>query len=206
MTENKKAIYNKSANKEGEIISFLKNNSWSNETPKICCIYQKNTLSDKIIGVSYLNLNLSLEKQHHIKDNNNNTLLEIYFGEYPLYDINSFLKFLAKVNPDMILYHGHSESILLLMLNKIKLFKDKIKEISFINYQIKKAQIIIQDYLENYCGLSHIQSMTKTSDILSYNDYNAQCAMFILFTIFKKIIAGSTDPPPIEFKLIKPLL
>ena len=202
MTENKKAIYNKSANKEGEIISFLKNNSWSNETPKICCIYQKNTLSDKIIGVSYLNLNLSLEKQHHIKDNNNNTLLEIYFGEYPLYDINSFLKFLAKVNPDMILYHGHSESILLLMLNKIKLFKDKIKEISFINYQLKKAQIIIQDYLENYCGLSHIQSMTKTSDILSYNDYNAQCAMFILFTIFKKIIAGSTDPPPIEFKNI----
>ena len=201
MTENKKLVYNKSANKEGEIISFLKNNPWSNDTPKICCIYQKNTLSDKIIGISYLNLNLSLEKQHHIKENNN-TILEIYFGEYPSYDINSFLKFLAKVNPDMILYHGHSESILISMLNKIKLFKDKIKEISFINYKLKKAQIIIQDYLENYSGLSHIQSMTKTSDILSYNDYNAQCAMFILFTIFKKIIMGSTDPPPIEFKNI----
>ena len=201
MTENKKLVYNKSANKEGEIISFLKNNPWSNDTPKICCIYQKNTLSDKIIGISYLNLNLSLEKQHHIKENNN-TILEIYFGEYPSYDINSFLKFLAKVNPDMILYHGHSEGILISMLNKIKLFKDKIKEISFINYKLKKAQIIIQDYLENYSGLSHIQSMTKTSDILSYNDYNAQCAMFILFTIFKKIIMGSTDPPPIEFKNI----
>ena len=202
MTENKKGIsYNKSANKEVEIISFLKNNSWSNDTPKICCIYQKNTLSDKIIGIAYLNLNLSFDKQHHIKENNS-TILEIYFGEYPSYDINSFLKFLAKINPDMILYHGHSESILISLLNKIKIFKDKIKEISFINYKLKKAQIIIQDYLENYSGLSHIQSMTKTSDILSYNDYNAQCAMFILFTIFKKIVSGSGDPPPIQFRNI----
>ena len=105
MTENKKGMsYNKSANKEVEIISFLKNNSWSNDTPKICCIYQKNTLSDKIIGIAYLNLNLSFDKQHHIKENNS-TILEIYFGEYPSYDINSFLKFLAKINPDMILYH-----------------------------------------------------------------------------------------------------
>ena len=202
MTENKKGIsYNKSANKEVEIISFLKNNSWSNDTPKICCIYQKNTLSDKIIGIAYLNLNLSFDKQHHIKENNS-TILEIYFGEYPSYDINSFLKFLAKINPDMILYHGHSESILISLLNKIKIFKDKIKEISFINYKLKKAQIIIQDYLENYSGLSHIQSMTKTSDILSYNDYNAQCAMFILFTIFKKIVSGSGDPPPLQFRNI----
>ena len=202
MTENKKGIsYNKSANKEVEIISFLKNNSWSNDTPKICCIYQKNTLSDKIIGIAYLNLNLSFDKQHHIKENNS-TILEIYFGEYPSYDINSFLKFLAKINPDMILYHGHSESILISILNKIKIFKDKIKEISFINYKLKKAQIIIQDYLENYSGLSHIQSMTKTSDILSYNDYNAQCAMFILFTIFKKIVSGSGDPPPLQFRNI----
>ena len=202
MTENKKGIsYNKSANKEVEIISFLKNNSWSNNTPKICCIYQKNTLSDKIIGIAYLNLNLSFDKQHHIKENNS-TILEIYFGEYPSYDINSFLKFLAKINPDMILYHGHSESILISLLNKIKIFKDKIKEISFINYKLKKAQIIIQDYLENYSGLSHIQSMTKTSDILSYNDYNAQCAMFILFTIFKKIVSGSGDPPPLQFRNI----
>ena len=202
MTENKKRIsYNKSANKEVEIISFLKNNSWSNDTPKICCIYQKNTLSDKIIGIAYLNLNLSFDKQHHIKENNS-TILEIYFGEYPSYDINSFLKFLAKINPDMILYHGHSESILISLLNKIKIFKDKIKEISFINYKLKKAQIIIQDYLENYSGLSHIQSMTKTSDILSYNDYNAQCAMFILFTIFKKIVSGSGDPPPLQFRNI----
>ena len=202
MTENKKRIsYNKSANKEVEIISFLKNNSWSNDTPKICCIYQKNTLSVKIIGIAYLNLNLSFDKQHHIKENNS-TILEIYFGEYPSYDINSFLKFLAKINPDMILYHGHSESILISLLNKIKIFKDKIKEISFINYKLKKAQIIIQDYLENYSGLSHIQSMTKTSDILSYNDYNAQCAMFILFTIFKKIVSGSGDPPPLQFRNI----
>ena len=202
MTENKKGIsYNKSANKEVEIISFLKNNSWSNDTPKICCIYQKNTLSDKIIGIAYLNLNLSFDKQHHIKENNS-TILEIYFGEYPSYDINSFLKFLANINPDMILYHGHSESILISLLNKIKIFKDKIKEISFINYKLKKAQIIIQDYLENYSGLSHIQSMTKTSDILSYNDYNAQCAMFILFTIFKKIVSGSGDPPPLQFRNI----
>ena len=202
MTENKKRIsYNKSANKEVEIISFLKNNSWSNDTPKICCIYQKNSLSDKIIGIAYLNLNLSFDKQHHIKENNS-TILEIYFGEYPSYDINSFLKFLAKINPDMILYHGHSESILISLLNKIKIFKDKIKEISFINYKLKKAQIIIQDYLENYSGLSHIQSMTKTSDILSYNDYNAQCAMFILFTIFKKIVSGSGDPPPLQFRNI----
>ena len=202
MTENKKGIsYNKSANKEVEIISFLKNNSWSNDTPKICCIYQKNTLSDKIIGIAYLNLNLSFDKQHHIKENNS-SILEIYFGEYPSYDINSFLKFLAKINPDMILYHGHSESILISLLNKIKIFKDKIKEISFINYKLKKAQIIIQDYLENYSGLSHIQSMTKTSDILSYNDYNAQCAMFILFTIFKKIVSGSGDPPPLQFRNI----
>ena len=202
MTENKKGIsYNKSANKEVEIISFLKNNSWSNDTPKICCIYQKNTLSDKIIGIAYLNLNLSFDKQHHIKENNS-TILEIYFGEYPSYDINSFLKFLARINPDMILYHGHSESILISLLNKIKIFKDKIKEISFINYKLKKAQIIIQDYLENYSGLSHIQSMTKTSDILSYNDYNAQCAMFILFTIFKKIVSGSGDPPPLQFRNI----
>ena len=202
MTENKKGIsYNKSANKEVEIISLLKNNSWSNDTPKICCIYQKNTLSDKIIGIAYLNLNLSFDKQHHIKENNS-TILEIYFGEYPSYDINSFLKFLAKINPDMILYHGHSESILISLLNKIKIFKDKIKEISFINYKLKKAQIIIQDYLENYSGLSHIQSMTKTSDILSYNDYNAQCAMFILFTIFKKIVSGSGDPPPLQFRNI----
>ena len=202
MTENKKGIsYNKSANKEVEIISFLKNNSWSNDTPKICCIYQKNTLSDKIIGIAYLNLNLSFDKQHHIKENNS-TILEIYFGEYPSYDINSFLKFLVKINPDMILYHGHSESILISLLNKIKIFKDKIKEISFINYKLKKAQIIIQDYLENYSGLSHIQSMTKTSDILSYNDYNAQCAMFILFTIFKKIVSGSGDPPPLQFRNI----
>ena len=188
-------------NKELDIISFLKNNNWSSETPKICCLYQKNTLSDKIIGISYLNLNLSTEKQHHIKENNTN-ILEIYFGEYPSYDINTFLKYLAKINPDMILVHGHSESILISLLNKIKIFQNKIKEISYINYKLKKAQIIIQDYLENYSGLSHIQSMTTTSDILSYYDYNAQSAMFILFSIFKKIIMGNSEPPPIQFKNI----
>ena len=201
MTENKKANFNKSASKEVEIITYLKNNNWSNDSPKICCLYQKNTLTDKIIGISYLNLNLSAEKQHYIKENNNN-ILEIYFGEYPSYDINSFLKYLAKLNPDMILVHGHSESILISLLNKIKIFQNKIKEISFINYKLKKAQIIIQEYLENYSGLSHIQSMTTTSDILSYYDYNAQCAMFILFTLFKKIVVGNSEPPPIEFKNI----
>ena len=201
MTENKKLPLDKSSNKELDIISFLKNNNWSSETPKICCLYQKNTLSDKIIGISYLNLNLSTEKQHHIKENNTN-ILEIYFGEYPSYDINTFLKYLAKINPDMILVHGHSESILISLLNKIKIFQNKIKEISYINYKLKKAQIIIQDYLENYSGLSHIQSMTTTSDILSYYDYNAQSAMFILFSIFKKIIMGNSEPPPIQFKNI----
>ena len=201
MTENKKGNFNKSANKELEIVTYLKNNNWSNDSPKICCLYQKNTLADKIIGIAYLNLNLSIEKQHYIKENNNN-ILEIYFGEYPSYDINSFLKFLAKINPDMILVHGHSESILISLLNKIKIFQNKIKEISFINYKLKKAQIIIQDYLENYSGLSHIQSMTTTSDILSYYDYNAQCAMFILFSLFKKIVIGNSEPPPIEFKNI----
>ena len=201
MTENKKLPLDKSSNKELDIISLLKNNNWSSETPKICCLYQKNTLSDKIIGISYLNLNLSTEKQHHIKENNTN-ILEIYFGEYPSYDINTFLKYLAKINPDMILVHGHSESILISLLNKIKIFQNKIKEISYINYKLKKAQIIIQDYLENYSGLSHIQSMTTTSDILSYYDYNAQSAMFILFSIFKKIIMGNSEPPPIQFKNI----
>ena len=201
MSEKKKGGFNKSANKEIEIISYLKNNNWSSENPKLCCLYQKNTLSDKIIGISYLNLNLSLEKQHYIKDNNTN-ILEIYFGEYPSYDINSFLKYLAKLNPDIILVHGHSESILISLLNKIKLFQNKVKEISYINYKLKKAQIIIQDYLENYSGLSHIQSMTTTSDILSYYDYNAQCAMFILFTLFKKMVIGNSDPPSIQFKNI----
>ena len=201
MSEKKKGGFNKSANKEIEIISYLKNNNWSSENPKLCCLYQKNTLSDKIIGISYLNLNLSLEKQHYIKDNNTN-ILEIYFGEYPSYDINLFLKYLAKLNPDIILVHGHSESILISLLNKIKLFQNKVKEISYINYKLKKAQIIIQDYLENYSGLSHIQSMTTTSDILSYYDYNAQCAMFILFTLFKKMVIGNSDPPSIQFKNI----
>ena len=202
MTENKKLPLDKSSNKELDIVSFLKNNNWSSETPKICCLYQKNTLSDKIIGISYLNLNLSSEKQHHIKESNNTNILEIYFGEYPSYDINTFLKYLAKINPDMILVHGHSESILISLLNKIKVFQNKIKEISYINYKLKKAQIIIQDYLENYSGLSHIQSMTTTSDILSYYDYNAQSAMFILFSIFKKIIMGNSEPPSIQFKNI----
>ena len=201
MSEKKKGGFNKSANKEIEIISYLKNNNWSSENPKLCCLYQKNTLSDKIIGISYLNLNLSLEKQHYIKDNNTN-ILEIYFGEYPSYDLNSLLKYLAKLNPDIILVHGHSESILISLLNKIKLFQNKVKEISYINYKLKKAQIIIQDYLENYSGLSHIQSMTTTSDILSYYDYNAQCAMFILFTLFKKMVIGNSDPPSIQFKNI----
>ena len=109
---------------------------------------------------------------------------------------------MAKLNPDIILVHGHSESILISLLNKIKLFQNKVKEISFINYKLKKAQIIIQDYLENYSGLSHIQSMTTTSDILSYYDYNAQCAMFILFTLFKKMVIGNSDPPSIQFKNI----
>ena len=201
MSEKKKGGFNKSANKEIEIISYLRNNNWSSENPKLCCLYQKNTLSDKIIGISYLNLNLSLEKQHYIKDNNTN-ILEIYFGEYPSYDLNSLLKYLAKLNPDIILVHGHSESILISLLNKIKLFQNKVKEISYINYKLKKAQIIIQDYLENYSGLSHIQSMTTTSDILSYYDYNAQCAMFILFTLFKKMVIGNSDPPSIQFKNI----
>ena len=201
MTENKKVNFHKSASKEVEIITYLKNNNWSNDSPRICCLYQKNTLTDKIIGISYLNLNLSSEKQHYIKENNNN-LLEIFFGEYPSYDINSFLKYLAKLNPEIILVHGHSESLLITLLSKIKLFQNKIKEISFINYQLKKAQIIIQDYLENYSGLSHIQSMTTTSDILSYYDYNAQCAMFILFTLFKKIVVGNSEPPPLQFRPI----
>ena len=201
MTENKKVNYNKSASKEVEIITYLKNNNWSSDTPRICCLYQKNTLSDKIIGIAYLNLNLSSEKQHYIKETNNN-ILEIYFGEYPSYDINSFLKYLAKINPDIILVHGHSESLLITLLSKIKIFQNKIKEISFINYQLKKAQIIIQEYLENYSGLSHIQSMTTTSDILSYYDNNAQCAMFILFTLFKKIVIGNSEPPPLQFKTI----
>ena len=44
--------------------------------------------------------------------------------------------------------------------------------------------------------------MTTTSDILSYYDYNAQCAMFILFTLFKKMVIGNSDPPSIQFKNI----
>ena len=155
--DNRKVNNNyKSASKENEIISFLKGNNWTKDAPKICCLYQKNTLADKIIGISYLNMNISIEKQHYIKENNNN-ILEIYFGEYPSYDLNSFLKYIYKLNPDMILVHGHSESILISLLHKIKKFQDKIKEISYINYKLKKAQIIIQDYLENYSGLSHIQ-------------------------------------------------
>ena len=196
----KKQNFNKQISKENEILSFLKNNNWETESPKICCLYQKNTLSDQIIGISFINLNVSIQNQRYLKDNNN--ILIINFGEYPSYDINSFLDYLTELNSDIILVHGHSESLLISLLNKRKVFHNKIKEISYINYKLKSAQIIIQDYLENYSNLTHIQSMTTTSDILSFYDYNAQCAMFILFSLIKKIIIGNTEPPIIKFQNI----
>ena len=199
--ENREKNFNKQMNKESEIISFLKNNDWKTECPKICCLYQKNTLSDQIIGISFINLNISIQNQRFFKENINNILI-ISFGEYPSYDINSFINFLTELNPDIILVHAHSESHLILSLNTIKLFQNKIKEISYINYNLKNAQVIIQDYLENYSNLTHIQSMTTTSDIASSYDYNAQSAMFILFSLIKKLTMGNNDPPCIKFQNI----
>ena len=199
--ESKKKNFNKQMNKESEIISFLKNNDWQNESPKICCLYQKNTLSDQIIGISFINLNKSIQNKRYLKENTNN-ILTINFGEYPSYDLKSFLIFLIELNPDIILIHAHSESHLILSLNKEKFFQNKIKEISYINYKLKNAQIIIQDYLENYSNLNHIQSMTTTSDILSSYDYNAQCAMFILFSLIKKLIILNSESPSIKFSNI----
>ena len=200
--ENQKKNFNKQINKESEIVSFLKNNDWQTESPKICCLYQRNVLSDQIIGISYANLNISIQNQKYLKENINNNILVINFGEYPSYDINSFLIYLKGLNPDIILFHGHSESHLISLLTKNKIFQNKIKEISYINYKLKNAQIIIQDYLENYSNLSHIQSMTTSSDILSYYDYNAQCAMFIIFSLIKKLSLGNNDPPVIKFENI----
>ena len=199
--ENREKNFNKQMNKESEIISFLKNNDWKTECPKICCLYQKNTLSDQIIGISFINLNISIQNQRFFKESINNILI-ISFGEYPSYDINSFINFLTELNPDIILVHAHSESHLILSLNAIKLFQNKIKEISYINYNLKNAQVIIQDYLENYSNLTHIQSMTTTSDIASSYDYNAQSAMFILFSLIKKLTMGNNDPPCIKFQNI----
>ena len=199
--ENKNKSINRQISKEAEIISFLKNNDWQTDSPKICCLYQKNTLSDQIIGISYINLNSSIQNQKYLKENIN-SILFINFGEYPSYDLNSFLDYLTELNPELILIHGHSESHLISNLNKRKIFQNKIKEISFINYKLKNAQIIIQDYLENYSNLPHIQSMTTTSDILSFYDYNAQCAMFSLFSLIKKMLAGINDPPCIKFQNI----
>ena len=199
--ENKNQLLNKQVSKEAEIISFLKNNDWQTESPKICCLYQKNTLSDQIIGISFINLNSSIQNQKYLKENINNMLI-LNFGEYPSYDLDSFIHYLKGLNPDIILIHGHSESHLISFLNKSKIFQNKIKEISYINYKLKNAQIIIQDYLENYSNLSHIQSMTTTSDILSYYDYNAQCAMFILFSLIKKKYISNNDPPGIKFQNI----
>ena len=199
--ESKKRNLNKQINKESEILSFLKNYDWQTESPKICCLYQKNTLSDQIIGISFINLNKVVQNQRYFKENKNNILI-INFGEYPSYDINYFLSFLIEINPDIILIHAHSESHLILSLNKEKKFQNKIKEISYINYKLKNTQIIIQDYLENYSNLNHIQSMTTTSDILSFYDYNAQCAMFILFSLIKKILILNNDPPCIKFQNI----
>ena len=199
--DNNKRNINK-ASKENEILSYLKNNDWQTESPKVCCLYQKNALSDQIIGISYINLNSSIQNQRYIKENLNNNILSINFGEYPSYSINLFLDYLTKLNPDIILYHGHSEGQLISLLNKSKIFQNKIKEISYINYKLKNAKIIIQDYLENYSNLSHIQSMITTSDILSYYDYNAQCAMYILFTLIKKMVMGNSDPPIIKFQNI----
>ena len=199
--ENNNKNINKQITKEADLITFLKNNDWQTESPKICCLYQKNSLSDQIIGVSYINLTTSIQNQKYLKENVNNTLI-INFGEYPSYDLNFFLEYLLELNPDFILIHCHSESHLISYLNKTKEFQNKVKEISFINYKLKNAQIIIQDYLENYSNLSHIQSMTTTSDVLSYYDYNAQCAMFIIFSLIRKIVIGCNDPPAITFQNI----
>jgi hypothetical protein len=116
--DNNKRNLNK-ASKENEILSYLKNNDWQTESPKVCCLYQKNALSDQIIGISYINLNSSIQNQRYIKENINNNILSINFGEYPSYSINLFLDYLTKLNPDIILYHGHSEGQL------ISLFKQK---------------------------------------------------------------------------------
>ena len=198
---NKNKNINKQITKEADLIAFLKNNNWQTESPIICCLYQKNTLSDQIIGISYINLQGSIQNQKCLKDNINNTLI-INYGEYPSYEIDIFLDFIVELNPYIILIHSHSESHLISNLSKRKEFENKIKEISYINYKLKNAQIIIQDYLENYSNLSHIQSMTTTSDVLSYYDYNAQCAMFIIFSLIKKMVMGTNNPPCIKFQNI----
>ena len=135
MNNIRKQNFNKQISKENEILSFLKNNDWEKDSPKICCLYQKNTLSDQIIGISFVDLNISIPNQRYIKENNNNILI-INFGEYPSYDINSFIDYLIELNPDIILVHGHSESHLISLLNKDKVFQNKIKEISYINYKL----------------------------------------------------------------------
>ena len=200
----KKKYNNKTITKETDIITFIKNSEWSIEGPRIVCLYQKCTLNDQIIGISYIDLFLSNQNQKILIENKIiNSYLFLNSGEYPTYNIQSFIDFLIQIKPNLILIHGHSESQLLTLLYKNEFFsKIIIKEISYLNYSLKNAQIIIQDYLENHCNISHIQSMTLTSDILSYYDYNSQCAMFTLFSLVKKIIISNNDNSLIKFQNI----
>ena len=176
---------------ENKIFSNLSNEEYKNK--KIFCIFQKNSVFEKSIGISYVEIDqLRIKSEKYIN---------IFSGDFPLYLISSFPLYLSNFQPDFILLHCSLES----KINEIfknENLKEKIIQIPNINIQYKLIQSILLNYFQNNCNYNLIYSNCIVSEILSSLSFNSQCSLYTLFNLLLKYQNLNENIFQINFKRI----
>ena len=155
---------------------------------KILNIFIKSS-KKKSFGLSHITLS-----------NNNNLYLnsnEIFYGDYPLFNLNNFIIYLSSFDPDLIFINSNfDDDSDFDVLNLKNLFfnnenlKQKINIISSkISINFKSFEIIFKNFLliNNY---SNIQINSILNSLLSNFTYNSLVAFYISFSILKNFNAN----------------
>ena len=162
---------------ENQILSNLKLSNENYKNKKLFCIFEKNSMLEKCLGISYVEIDqIKIKSQNQIK---------IFSGDFPLFNISSFPLFISKIEPDLILLHCSLES----KINEIfknENLKEKIIQIPNINIQYKFIQTILLNYFQNHCNFNNIYSNSIVSQILSSLSFNSQCALYTIFNLILK--------------------
>ena len=136
----------------------------------------------KSFGISHITLS-----------NNNNLYLntnEIFYGDYPLFNLNNFIIYLSQFDPDLIFINSnYDEDFDILNLKNLffnnENLKQKINIISSnISINFKSFEILFKNFLltNNY---SNIQTNSILNSLLNNFTYNSLVAFYISFSILK---------------------
>ena len=179
---------------ENQILSNLKLSNENYKNKKLFCIFEKNSMLEKCLGISYVEIDqIKIKSQNQIK---------IFSGDFPFFNISSFPLFISKIEPDLILLHCSLES----KINEIfknENLKEKIIQIPNINIQYKFIQTILLNYFQNNCNFNNIYSNSIVSQILSSLSFNSQCALYTIFNLILKYQNSNENfQYPINFERI----